>query len=83
MKEITKAIRVARNASPFRLFFIELKSGTALVVIHPESIAIGKDDFALFQPDGEIAIFDADSVSQVRLHPPASRGKPATRSPRS
>jgi len=49
---------------PFRPFTIELTSGSALTVRHPEAVHTFAGAAVFIEPDGAVTIFDAQGVAQ-------------------
>jgi hypothetical protein len=60
-------LRTLIRRTPFRACEIALENGDRHVVRHPESLAIGRRELALFLPNGELVIFGASEVTSVRL----------------
>jgi hypothetical protein len=50
---------------PFKPFFIELVSGTVILVPHPEAVVTHRGAAVYFAPDGAITLFEASSVSRM------------------
>lgn len=57
-----KAFQIRR---PFKPFVIELHSGTAIVVNHPEAVITQAGAAVHITKDGDITLFDARSVSRL------------------
>ena len=50
---------------PFKSFMVELVSGDRIVVEHPEAVALGGASAVYISPEGEYAMFDSSTVSQL------------------
>ena len=60
-----KSLRAFVRRRPFKPFVVELVSGNRIVVEHPEAVAMGGDAAIYVNPDGEYAMFDSSTVSQL------------------
>jgi hypothetical protein len=69
--DLAEIFRQLSKRRPFRSFMIELQSGDRLTVSHPEAIVRTGAIFAHRAPDRGLRVFDAPSVSQVIIPPPA------------
>lgn len=49
---------------PFKPFIIELTSGSAVTVRHPEALVTNGGAAVYVEPDGAVTIFDAQGVAQ-------------------
>ena len=60
-------IRAPHRAVPFRPFVIHTSSGGAFSVRHPENLSITIDEtgVVVMPAGGEVALIDADSVTEV------------------
>jgi hypothetical protein len=62
----TRSLRTLVRRVPFRPFLVELMSGAQVTVSHPEALAFDGGQAAYIAPNGDISLFDHESVS--RLH---------------
>jgi hypothetical protein len=60
-----RSLRAFNNRRPFRPFTVELVSGVRIVVEHPEALVFRGGVAVFFAADGEITLFDHESVSQL------------------
>jgi hypothetical protein len=60
-----KGLQAFIRRRPFKPFQIELVSGDRFIVQHPEALAHSGAVAVYLDPDGEIKLFDSESVSQL------------------
>ena len=60
-----KSLRDFNRQKPFRPFAIELSSGTAIRVDHPETVITRSGRAVHVAPDGTASLFDAGNVTRL------------------
>jgi hypothetical protein len=60
-----RALRAFVQRTPFQPFRVELLSGDAFAVIHPEALSLRGETAMFTWPDGRHKLFDSHSVCQI------------------
>ena len=64
-KNLARNLRKLVRRQPFRPFLVELVSGTAILVEHPEALAFGGRSAVYIDKEEDLTLFDCDEVSKV------------------
>ncbi|MGF1632223.1 MAG: hypothetical protein ACFCVE_00075 [Phycisphaerae bacterium] len=62
-------IRACQRRQPFRRYFLELVSGTRIVMDHPEALVVRGGVGVFVSADGAPQIFDHEGVSRIAAEP--------------
>jgi hypothetical protein len=68
-----RSLRALARLKPFRPFKVELTSGGQFEVEHPEALSVYAGQAVYFAKDGEIMLFDHESVARL-IKPSKSKG---------
>ena len=65
MASFDRSLRTFVRRKPFHPFKVELTSGSQIEVDHPEALMVRNGVAVYFAPDGEIILFDHDTVARL------------------